>query len=139
MSLTPKQTSLVRTSFFELIEEIALAAQTFYDRLFELDPSLSVLFKEDMRVQGRKLMQTLLMVVNGLDNLDTLIPDIRKLGKRHIIYGVKRAHYDTVGTALLWTLEYRLKDHFTPETKAAWTAAYQLIVAVATEEESVSS
>jgi len=33
-------------------------------------------------VQGRKLMQTLLTVVNGLDNLDTLTPDIRKLCKR---------------------------------------------------------
>jgi hemoglobin-like flavoprotein len=84
-------------------------------------------------------MQTLLTVVNGLDNLDTLTPDIRKLGKRHIIYGVKREHYDTVGTALFWTLEYRLKDRFTPETRAAWTAAYQLLVAVATEEEPVSS
>ena len=136
MSLTPNQTNLVRTSFFELIEEIALAAQTFYDRLFELDPSLRVLFKEDMRAQGRKLMQTLLVVVNGLDDLDALIPDIRSLGKRHIAYGVKRAHYDTVGTALLWTLEYRLRDHFTPETRVAWTTAYQLLVAVATEEES---
>lgn len=139
MSLTPNQTTLIQTSFYELIEEITLAAETFYDRLFEIDPSLRVLFKGDMRTQGRKLMQTLLIVVNGLENLDTLIPEIRKLGQRHITYGVKRAHYDTVGTALLWTLEYRLRDHFTPETRIAWAAAYQLVVAVATEEEPLST
>ena len=135
MSLTTSQTKIVQMSFHQLIGEIALAAQTFYDRLFELDPSLRVLFKGDMRMQGRKLMQTLLVVVNGLDNLDTLIPDIRSLGKRHTGYGVKREHYDTVGAALLWMLEQRLKDHFTPETKDAWTAAYQTLVAVATEQE----
>ena len=137
MSLTSKQTSLVQSSFLEVTEEIALAAQSFYDRLFELDPSLRVLFKDDMRVQGRKLMQALLMIVNGLDNLDTLTPAIRNLGKRHITYGVQRAHYETVGSALLWMLEYRLKDHFTPETQAAWQAAYQLIAAIASEDESL--
>jgi hemoglobin-like flavoprotein len=135
MSLTTSQTKIVQTSFYQLIGEVSLAAQTFYDRLFELDPSLRMLFKSDMRAQGRKLMQTLLAVVDGLDNLDVLIPDIRNLGKRHVAYGVKREHYDTVGAALLWMLEQRLKDRFTPETKEAWAAAYQILVSVATEEE----
>jgi hemoglobin-like flavoprotein len=135
MSLTASQTKIVQMSFHQLIGEIALAAETFYDRLFELDPSLRVLFKGDIRMQGRKLMHTLLIVVNGLDNLDMLLPDIRNLGKRHTGYGVKREHYDTVGEALLWMLENRLKDQFTLETKLAWTAAYQTLVAVATEEE----
>ena len=139
MSLTSKQTSLVQSSFLEVAEEIALAAQAFYDRLFELDPSLRILFKDDMRVQGRKLMHALLIIVNGLENLDTLTPAIRSLGKRHLTYGVQRAHYETVGSALLWMLEYRLKDHFTPETRSAWQAAYQLIATIATKDESPPS
>ena len=43
------------------------------------------------------------------------------LGRRHVGYGVTDAHYDTVGGALLWTLEQRLGPEFTPDVKAPWT------------------
>jgi hemoglobin-like flavoprotein len=38
-------------------------------------------------------------------------------------YGVKPAPYDSVGAALLWTLEQGLGSKFTDELKAAWTTA----------------
>jgi len=132
MSLTSTQIKLVQDSF-ALVAPIAdTAAQLFYGRLFELDPSLRHMFKSDMKEQGRKLMQMLSVAVHALDNLDGIISAVQALGQRHVGYGVTMEHYAIVGDALLWTLEQGLGKAFTPDVKEAWTAVYGLLTQVAT-------
>lgn len=104
-----------------------LAARLFYDRLFELDPDLEPLFTGDMAEQGEKLMSALATVVGGLKSWQRVEPVVRELGQRHVGYGVKAEHYETVGAALLWTLEQGLGDAFTDDVKSAWTSAYEEI------------
>ena len=36
-------------------------------------------------------------------------------------------HYDTVASALLWTLEQGLGEQFTPDVKAAWVSVYTML------------
>ena len=67
------------------------------------------------------------VAVNGLSRIETLVPAIEALGRRHVGYGVRDRHYLTVGEALLWTLEQGLGKDFTPETKQAWIEAYGLL------------
>ena len=131
--MTPAQITVVKESFAKVVPIKETAAELFYNRLFELDPSLERLFHTDMKEQGRKLMATLAVAVGGLDNLDAIIPVVRDLGSRHVGYGVEVAHYDTVGTALIWTLEQGLGDDFTDQTKEAWVAAYGLLTSVMIE------
>jgi hemoglobin-like flavoprotein len=125
--MTPDQKQLVRDSFAKVAPIAPTAAELFYGRLFELDPGLRPLFKGDMKEQGRKLMAMIATAVAGLDKLDTIVPAVRALGKRHAGYGVIDAQYDTVAAALLWTLEQGLGPDFTPATKEAWTACYTLL------------
>ena len=40
--------------------------------------------------------------VRGLDDLPRLVPVVQQLGLRHQAYGVQPAHYDSVGSALMW-------------------------------------
>jgi len=128
--MTPEQKRLVNESF-ALVEPIAAtAAALFYARLFELDPSLRPMFRGDMAEQGRKLMQTIAVVVAGLDKLDTLVPAVQALGRRHAAYGVRDGHYATVAAALLWTLEQGLGAAFTPAVRQAWATAYGLLASV---------
>jgi nitric oxide dioxygenase len=96
----------------------------FYGRLFEIAPEVKPMFRGDMKEQGRKLMATLAVVVNGLANLAAILPAASALAQRHVGYGVKPGHYAPVGEALLWTLETGLGPEWTPELAAAWTAAY---------------
>jgi len=63
-------------------------------------------------------------VVNGLANLESILPAASALAKRHLAYGARAEHYPVVGSALLWTLEKGLGEAWTPELAAAWTAAY---------------
>jgi len=52
---------------------------------------------------------------------------LQDLGRNHVSYGVKDEHYDTVGGALLFTLEKGLGDDWNDELKEAWTDTYGLV------------
>ena len=125
--VTTAQKILVQESFAAVATIADDAAILFYQRLFELDPSLRPLFRGDMAEQRKKLMQMITAAVKGLDRLDQLVPVVQDLGRRHGGYGVVDKHYDTVAEALLWTLEMGLGRGFTPEVKEAWTAVYTLL------------
>ena len=125
--MNAQQKYLVQSSF-EMVAPIAdTAAALFYGRLFELDPSLRPMFTTDLKEQGKKLMNMLTLAVRGLDKLEQLVPAVQALGRRHAGYGVRPEHYNTVGTALIWTLEKGLGEAFTPEVKEAWVAVYTLL------------
>ena len=131
--MTPEQKTLVQTSFTQLVPNSDSAARFFYNRLFQLDPNLRPLFKGDMQEQGRKLMHMLSVAVRGLDQPDTLIAPLHALGTRHVEYGVTRDHYETVGKALIATLEAELGPEFTRETRDAWLTVYNLVASAMQE------
>jgi len=128
--MTPQQIALVQTSWQKVVPIKEKAAELFYGKLFELDPSLKPYFKGNMAEQGRKLMAMINTAVNSLNDLGKIVPAVQDLGKRHVGYGVKPAHYDTVATALLWTLGAGLGDAFTDEVKGAWTQTYVTLATV---------
>jgi hemoglobin-like flavoprotein len=121
------QVQLVQDSFKSVAPIADEAAALFYGRLFELDPQLRKLFKTDPKEQGRKLMTMIGMAVRGLSNIEALVPAVQQLGRRHTGYGVKPAHFETVGIALLWTLKQGLGTSFTAPVEAAWTETYTLL------------
>ena len=125
--MTRHQIDLVQKSWRQVLPISDTAAQLFYKELFRLDPDLQVLFKGDMKEQGRKLMAVMSVVVQGLPRLEALVPEVQELGRRHARYGVRPQHYDTVGATLLWTLGRGLGDAFTPEVKEAWTETYTVL------------
>jgi len=127
MSITARQISLVQNSFRKVEPIAEQAADIFYKKLFEHDPNLKPLFKGDIKDQGKKLMATLKVAVNGASNLDKLVPVLHQLADRHVGYGVKPKDYTPVGNALLFTLKTGLGDEFTPELRQAWVDTFRLI------------
>jgi hemoglobin-like flavoprotein len=126
--VTPRQETLIRESWAQVAPIADTAATIFYDRLFELDPSLRSMFsRTDMASQRRNLMQTLGVVVASVDRLDKIVPAVEALGRRHAGYGVQAAHFETVGQALLDTLGIGLGEGFTTEVRDAWATAYGIL------------
>ena len=122
--MTPEKIALVKSSWQQVLPIQDSAAQLFYGQLFELDPSLRSLFRGDMVEQGRKLMAIINTAVNSLDDLGSILGAVEDMGRRHVAYGVTEAHYDTVGSALIWTLGKGLGEQFTPAVKEAWVETY---------------
>ena len=120
----------VQTSFARVAPDAEAVARDFYERLFRIAPNLRGLFRSDMQEQGVKLMLTLRAVVTGLNHLAALAPVAQDLARRHVGYGVLAEHYPVVGEALIGALRERLGAEFTPETEAAWGAAYWTLCGV---------
>lgn len=131
--MTPEKIKLVQESFEKVAPIADKAADIFYDRLFEIAPSVRPMFPADMSDQKGKLMQTLGVAVNNLHQVETILQTVQELGKKHVSYGVKDEHYDTVGEALLYTLEKGLGDAFTPDVKEAWTETFVTVAGVMKE------
>ena len=131
--MTPQQIALVQSTFEKIRPISQAAAEMFYGRLFELEPSLRPLFSEDMKEQERKLMATLEIMAKGLSVQEVILPALQELGKRHVRYGVKPEHYGTVASALLWTLDQGLGEEFTLDVREAWIEAYTLMAGVMKE------
>jgi len=125
--MNPAQVKLVQDSFAKVAPISEQAAVLFYNRLFEVAPAVKAMFPADLTEQRKKLMGTLAVVVNGLGNLESILPAASALAKRHVSYGAKAEHYPVVGGALLWTLEKGLGKAWTPEIADAWTAAYSTL------------
>jgi hemoglobin-like flavoprotein len=124
---TMHQIELVQRTFAVVAPIADDVAVLFYRRLFEIDPTLESMFTGNMADQRRKLMVMLTAAVKGLPRLDRLIPVLQDLGRRHADYGVDDRHYETVGEALLWTLEKGLGPDFTPDVREAWTTVYGVL------------
>ena len=125
--MTPEQVKAIQDSYAKVAPISEQAAALFYGRLFEIAPAVKPLFRGDIKEQGKKLMATLAVVVNGLGDLPSILPAASALAKRHVGYGVTAADYAPVGAALLWTLEKGLGEQWTPDLAAAWTAAYTIL------------
>ena len=125
--MNPSQIRLVQESFAKVAPISDQAAVMFYNRLFEIAPQVKAMFPADLTEQRKKLMAMLAVVVNGLSNLETILPAASALATRHVSYGAKVEHYPVVGAALLWTLEKGLGDGWTPEVAGAWSAAYKTL------------
>lgn len=115
------QGDLIRASFALIRQAPEAIILLFYGRLFELNPELRNLFKIDMRVQSRKLIDTLATVVQAADDLEKIAPMVRALGRRHVTYGVQPQYYETLRSALLWAMGQALQEDFDPETRKAWS------------------
>ena len=108
----------------------------FYERLFTIKPDYkTTLFgRTNVKAQSKMLASMLDTAVANLENPDVLVPALQELGMRHCRYGCRPEHYGPVGEALLWTIEFYLKDGFTKEVKDAWVTVYTTVVNVMTSQ-----
>src|SRR5260370_12409015 len=118
--MPPRKIELVQHSFKLVTPILDSATMMFYQRLFELDPSLRYMFHGPLEEQARKLGHVLTVVVKGLSRSEQILGAVEELGLRHANYGVRPEHYYTVCTALLCTLPTRPGDAFSSDVCLAW-------------------
>ncbi len=128
-SLSDAQILAIEESF-AVVEPMAdLASKLFYQKLFDIEPSLQELFPADLTEQRKKLMTALKVLVSGLRQPEQVRRMLQELGERHRGYGVKDDHYVYVAQSLMWTLEQSLGPVLTEEVRQAWKDLYSYAAA----------
>ncbi len=122
------QVELLETSFAQVKPVATEFADRFYDNLFTDYPAAKPLFANtDIKQQSKKLLQSLVLVVENLRKPDVLGDALQGLGARHVKYGALPEHYPLVGNTLLKTFEQFLGPAWTDDVKKAWIDAYGAI------------
>ena len=123
--------ALLESSFEKVKPQASEFADSFYNNLFTANPEAKPLFANtDMAEQKKKLLASLVLVVENLRKPEALSGALRGLGARHVQYGALPEHYPLVGSALLTTFEQYLKGDWTAEVKQAWVDAYGAITEI---------
>lgn len=113
-------------------------------RLFELEPHAKILygFAKDRDAHESKMFEVhSKAIVDMVDcavaclgpDLDLLTEHLRKLGERHLAYGVKPEYFPFMQTAVMYALEELLGDCFTREEKKDWSSIFELMISEMTQ------
>jgi len=115
---------LIKESFAVVEPQADRVAAYFYARLFIEAPELRQLFPPAMDIQRDRLFGAVVQIVQGADQPEFLDWFLHGLGRDHRKFGVKAAHYEALGRALLSAIARYAGDAWTPQVEAAWVAAY---------------
>jgi NAD(P)H-flavin reductase/hemoglobin-like flavoprotein len=115
---------LIKESFAVVEPQGDRVAAFFYARLFLESPDLREMFPAAMDVQRNRLFGAVIQIVQGADQPEFLQAFLKGLGRDHRKFGVKAAHYEALGRALLAAIKKYAGDAWTPEVEAAWVQAY---------------
>jgi hemoglobin-like flavoprotein len=103
----------------------------FYTRLFAAAPAVEPLFAgTDLRRQKAMLLRTLVLLRRSLRDLEALVPELRRLGARHVAYGARPEHYPVVGQVLIASMAEIAGEAWRPEHERAWADAFDVIAGV---------
>ena len=81
----------------------------------------------DMEKQKKRLLDTLVLVVNNLTNPDKLVPALQSLGRKHQEIGAEEEHYPAVKKTLLGAMRQLAGAAWTDEVNSAWEEALEVI------------
>ncbi|CAI9085635.1 hypothetical protein A7K73_11135 [Candidatus Methylacidiphilum fumarolicum] len=132
--MTQERIKLIQKSWLYVMDKADEAGRLFYKRLFEVEPNVRSLFKENIEKQGKKLIDVINWIVLNLQDIDTVFGGAKELARRHVRYGVQVEHYPLVGHTLIWTLGNIIGKEWTKELEQAWTEAYEALSQVMIEE-----
>jgi nitric oxide dioxygenase len=79
-------------------------------QLFSFRDTKNLYENPKFKTHVKKVVNTVGVAVEMLENLDELVPILQQQGKNHVPREVKPEHYPIVGQALLDTLEAGLGD-----------------------------
>ena len=131
--LNQKTIDIIKSTVPVLREHGVEITTTFYKRMFENNPEVKAMFNMDRQESGEQpkaLAMTVLAAAQNIDNLEAILPAVKKIGSVHVNSYVKPEHYPIVGENLLAAIKEVLKDAATEEVLNAWAEAYEVIAKV---------
>jgi hypothetical protein len=125
--MTPTDLQLIRLTLAGVAGNPEPFATAFRSRAVTLDRSLAPLLPLVDRAQAARIVETMALVLDGLDAADSTAAKEKAFALRHRWAGIQPRHYAAVGQALLDALASRLGTSFGDNARAAWASAFVLL------------
>lgn len=128
--LDQKTVDIIKSTVPTLKEHGFEITKHFYQTMFTNNPEVKAFFNMDRQESGEQpkaLAMTVLAAAQNIDNLESLLPAVQKIGQRHVEVGILPEHYPIVGKNLLIAIKDVLGDAATDEVIDAWGKAYGVI------------
>ena len=128
--LSEKSRPLIQASVPVLREHGPHITRTFYANMFGAHPELKHIFNMGNQANGAQqhaLASALLAYAANIDNVEGLLPVVRRIAHKHAAVGIKPSQYPIVGRHLLGAISQVLGAAATPDLLAAWDEAYWLL------------
>ena len=128
--LDQKTIDIIKSTVPVLKEHGLEITTTFYKNMFKNNPEVKPLSNMDKQASGEQpkaLAMTILAAAQNIDNLEVLLPAVKKIAEVHCNRKVTEEHYPIVGSNLLATIKEVLGDAATDEVIEAWGKAYGVI------------
>ncbi|MFW5427256.1 MAG: globin domain-containing protein, partial [Methylophagaceae bacterium] len=128
------EVELIEDSFAALAPQGEALAARFYERLFDQYSELKPLFKGiPIDGQQKKLLASLVLLVQNLHKPEILKDYLYSLGARHVQYGVTEAHYPMVAENLLAVMAEFADELWVPEVQQAWQNTLNTVATIMLE------
>ncbi|MCE1165587.1 MAG: globin domain-containing protein [Bacteroidetes bacterium] len=125
--LSKEDIKRIQGSYAKLADKHQETGDFLYKHLFECCPDVAGIFKVDMKEQSRTLMRMVKIVVEGLNNVDVIMPAIQHMGDRHHDLGITADQFKYFKESLLFAIGKVLGNDFTPEIKESWGKFYDVL------------
>jgi len=112
------------------VEPFGETLMYLYTVLFRDAPHLRSLFPDSIVAQRDQLSASMRRLVDDLHRPDVVVPFFQQLGQAHRRLGVRTAHFQPFGDALLEALRTRAGIAWRPDYDQAWQRAYAFVTQV---------
>lgn len=133
MTLTDEQKQILKTTSPIFKENGKEITSIIYKHMFAAHPELLNIFNRTNQKNGAQpfaLANTIYLVIENIDHLDVLFPQILLIAHKHRASTVQPEHYPIVGKYLIMAIDEFLGGMGDPSILSAWTAAYNRLASI---------
>ena len=120
----------LETSFNLLAPRGPELMDRFYAHLFSKHPALRPMFPADMAEQKKKLLASLVLVMENIRNAQMLEQPLHDMGRRHVGYGAGPEHYPVVRDTLVSVMADMAGDAWDDQLSSDWNQALDFVASV---------
>ncbi len=123
----------LEASFNLLAPRAEELVERFYTTLFANNPTVRPMFPDNLAEQKKKLLASIVLVVQNLRTPEKLAEPLKKLGGRHFKYNTKPEHYPVVRDTLVSVMAEMAGEHWNDQLNSDWSGALDFVASVMLE------
>ncbi|NWO04778.1 MAG: NO-inducible flavohemoprotein [Alteromonadaceae bacterium] len=143
--LSEQTIATVKSTVPLLAENGQAITQEFYQKLFANNPDLKHIFnmanqRSDGGGQSSALADAVFAYAKNIDQVEVLVPAVKRIASKHASIGIEPRHYPIVGENLIAAIQDVLQLPDDHEALSAWEEAYGVLaqIFIDTEEDMYS-